>query len=199
MLTVYFLRHGETPMNADGNRYSGRTDVGLTEKGIFQAEQVSAQLENIAIEAVYSSPLQRAYRTAGIATGNREVVKDDRLIEVDFGLWEGKTREEFIADDAGVWDAWCTDPGISRAGRTGETAGEVVKRVDSFFEEVLKRHHNKTIVVVAHNGVNRLYLAYKLGMPLKDYRKIVQENSSITMFTLDIEGEISLKLLNSKL
>jgi broad specificity phosphatase PhoE len=55
------------------------------------------------------------------------------------------------------------------------------------------------ILVVAHNGVNRLYLAYKLGMPLKYYRRLVQDNSSVTLFSLDEAGEISLMRLNSKL
>jgi alpha-ribazole phosphatase/probable phosphoglycerate mutase len=54
-------------------------------------------------------------------------------------------------------------------------------------------------MVVAHNGINRLYLAHKLGMPLKNYRQLVQENSSITRFTLDQDGTLTLELLNSKL
>lgn len=199
MPTIYLLRHGETSMNADGNRYCGRTDIGLTEKGMAQAEEVRNQLKHIIIDQVYASPLQRAYTTAKIASGNKKVIVDERLIEVDFGLWEGKTREEFIAEDASVWNAWCSNPAISKAGGTGETAGEIVTRVNSFFEDMVKKHANEKIVVVAHNGINRLFLAYKLGMHLKDYRRIVQENSSITMFSLDEQGEISLKLLNSKL
>lgn len=196
MLSVYLLRHGETSMNADGNRYCGRTDIGLTEKGEAQARQVRDQLKGLAIDQVYSSPLQRAYLTASIASGNREVMKDERLIEVDFGIWEGKTREEFIAEEPAIWHAWCADPEHAPAGGNGETAGIVVKRVDDFFKEAFEKHKNGNIMVVGHNGINRLYLAYKLGMPLKDYRKIVQENSSITLFTLDEQGDISLKLLN---
>ena len=99
MLRVILLRHGETAYNADGNRYCGRTDIGLTEKGLAQAAKIFTALKDVHIDAVYSSPLQRARKTAEIASGNHSVITDDRLIEADFGLWEGKTKEEFNAED----------------------------------------------------------------------------------------------------
>lgn len=197
MLNVYLLRHGETQYNADGNRYCGRTDIDLTAKGISQAETVYQQLKDKHIDAVYSSPLNRARYTAEIATGNSQVTTDERIIEVDFGMWEGKTKEEFIAEDPSLWEAWMTHPETAKAGGTGETAGQVVERVDSFFNELLKKHANETIVVVGHNGINRLYMAFKLGMELKNYRRIFQENSAITFFELDDNGEILLKKLNA--
>ena len=199
MLDVYFLRHGQTTYNADNNRYCGRTDIPLTEKGIAQAESVHQQLKHISFDAVYSSPLQRAFNTAQIAGGKKDVVKDDRLIEADFGEWEGKTREEFIAENEVLWTNWMKDPSISRAGGNGETAQQIVKRVDDFFRAVFAKHRSGNIMVVAHNGVNRLYLAYKLGMPLKHYRKLTQDNSTVTMFQLDNDGELTLVHLNSKL
>jgi alpha-ribazole phosphatase/probable phosphoglycerate mutase len=199
MLNVYFLRHGQTPYNADSNRYCGRTDAPLTEKGIRQAMEVRDQLKNISLDAVYASPLQRAYDTAKIAGGGREVRRDDRLIEVDFGAWEGKTREEFVAEDPSLWHQWDLDPMHARAGGTGETAAEVIFRVDDLFREVGQRHAGGNILVAAHNGVNRLYLAWKLGMPVKYYRRIVQDNASITLFSLDEAGELTLKLLNARL
>src|SRR5882757_8111316 len=99
MLNVYFLRHGETPWNAAGNRYCGRTDVPLTEKGLGQAAFVREQLKNVSFEAIYSSPLQRAWHTARIAGGGREVILDERLTEADFGNWEKKRKEEFIPEN----------------------------------------------------------------------------------------------------
>lgn len=199
MLNVYFLRHGQTPFNAAGNRYCGRTDAPLTEKGIGQAMEVREQLKHITLDAIYSSPLQRAFETARIAGGDRVVKADQRLIEVDFGEWEGKTREEFVAENAALWEQWDRDPMHARAGGAGETAAEVIHRVDDFFKEALRLHPDGNILVVAHNGVNRLYLAWKLGMPVKYYRRIVQENSSITLFSLDMQGELMLKLLNARL
>jgi len=190
------LRHGETAYNAAGNRYCGRTDIGLTDKGIMQAKNVSQRLYGIHVDAVYSSPLQRARLTAEIATG-LQVHTDERIIEVDFGNWEGKTQAEFMISDPGTWEAWMLDPASAKAGATGETGRQVVDRVDAFFSEMLNKHAGQTIVVVAHNGVNRLYMAYKLGMPVKNYRRIFQENSAVTYFELDDEGIMTLKKLNA--
>ncbi len=198
MLTIYLLRHGETSWNADDNRYCGRTDIPLTPKGARQAEEVRKQMEGIKLTNVYSSPLQRAFSTACIASG-REAIKDDRLIEADFGSWEKKTRAEFIEENESLWLNWMSDPAAYRAGGTGETGIEIVTRVDNFFGYLLQTYNEGNFMVVAHNGVNRLYMAYKLGMPLKNYRQLVQHNSSITCFTLDKNGTLTLELLNSKL
>lgn len=196
MLRVYLLRHGETAYNADGNRYCGRTDIALTDKGIRQAESVYQRLKDEHIDAVYSSPLYRAKRTAELAT-QREVNTDERIIEVDFGNWEGKTKEEFIAENAVLWNNWMNDPENNMAGGNGETGGEVVDRLTGFYNEMLVRHAGQTIVVVGHNGINRLYMARQLGMDLKYYRRIFQENSAITLFELDDNGEFTLKKLNA--
>jgi len=197
MLKVYLLRHGETQYNADGNRYCGRTDVWLTEKGLKQARLVFEQLKDKKIDAVYSSPLERARHTAKLATGSETVETDTRIIEIDFGDWEGKTKDEFIAEDPASWNDWMDDPGTARAGRTGESGKEVIARLEAFYNEMLRKHFNGTILVVGHNGINRLYMAHKLGMNLKHYRRIVQENSSVTEFELDNNGDFSLKKLNA--
>jgi broad specificity phosphatase PhoE len=148
---------------------------------------------------VYTSPLQRAHNTAKIASDNySSIIVDNRLTEAAFGEWEGKTREEFIAENPDLWENWTRQPDHIRAGGTGETAMEVVSRVDDFFQEALRKHASGTILVVAHNAVNRFYMAWKLGMPLKNYRQIVQENSSVTLFSLDTAGEFSLLKLNCR-
>lgn len=198
MLHVYLLRHGETTYNADGNRYCGRTDAKLTENGLAQAQRVAEVLRGKRIDAVYASPLERAYRTAEIVSGNSlPVVREPRLIELDFGAWEGKTRAEFMAESPALWAAWNNNPATAAAGGTGDTALQVVQRVDDFFVEMQHRHEGQTIVVVAHNGVNRLYLAHKLGMPLRNYRSLVQENSSITSIRFGGDEPFALLKLNA--
>ena len=196
-LNVFLLRHGQTAWNADNNRYCGRSDISLTAKGIQQAELVRDQLKGFTFDGVYSSPLERAFMTAVIASGV-DVKKDQRLIEADFGDWEKKTKEEFIAENPSLWTNWMDDPAVHRAGGTGETGLEIVTRVNDFFRELVQKHHSGNILVAAHNGVNRLYLAYKLGMPLKNYRMLVQDNASITMFRLSSGGSFTLEHLNSK-
>jgi broad specificity phosphatase PhoE len=197
MLNIYLIRHGETAWNADNNRYCGRTDIPLTEKGLQQANALRQQLQSITWDGVFSSPLQRAYVTAQIASAT-EVTKDVRLIEADFGAWEHKTKSAFIAENPDVWNNWMTDPSTARAGSTGETALEIVTRVDAFFTWLQKQHTTGNFLVTAHNGVNRFYLAHKLGMPLRNYRMLLQENAAATMFTLEADGSFMLRYLNSK-
>lgn len=196
-LNIFLLRHGQTAWNADNNRYCGRSDIALTPRGIQQAEAVRDQLKGISFNGVYSSPLERAYQTAVIA-GGLPVTKDDRLIEADFGRWEQKTKEEFIAEEPQLWHNWMNDPAHHRAGGSGETGGEIVTRMDGFFRELLLKHPAGNILVAAHNGVNRLFLAHKLGMPLKNYRMLVQDNASVTVFTLSAHEPFILQHLNTK-
>jgi alpha-ribazole phosphatase/probable phosphoglycerate mutase len=198
MPDVFLLRHGETAWNRDNNRYCGRTDIPLTENGIRQAEATRDQLKNTRFDQVYASPLQRAYTTAQIAGGGIAVTKEQRLIEMDFGQWEKKTKEEFIPENEQLWADWGRDPGHTRAGGTGETALEVIKRVDAFFSELPIRHPSGNILVAGHNGINRFYLCHKLGMPLQHYRRLLQQNAAVTVFSLDSNGDFVLKHLNSK-
>jgi alpha-ribazole phosphatase/probable phosphoglycerate mutase len=192
------LRHGETAYNADGNKYCGRTDIPLTEKGISQAERMNTLLQDFRFDQIFCSPLQRAKTTAEIASGTPEKVQvDERLIEVDFGQWEGKRSDDFIAEDPNSWYNWLSDPERFEAGRTGENAKQVIARLDSFYNELLDKYDGQTILVVGHNGVNRLFMAQQLGMPLKNYRKIVQENSALTLITLDKHKGFNLLKLNA--
>lgn len=194
MVNVYLLRHGQTDFNAQGNKYCGRTDIPMNEKGVRQANELREQLKDMVFDAVFSSPLQRAADTARIVSG-REPVRDERLIEIDFGLWEGKTRGDFAAEDPETWANWERDPEQHRAGKTGESGAEVLARVGSFFKELAPGNY----LVVAHNGVNRLFLAQQLGMPLRNYRKLVQENSRITRLSISPKEGFVLEMLNAKL
>ncbi len=196
MVTICLLRHGETAFNADGNKYCGRTDIELTARGLEQAQRMYTLLADFYFDNIFSSPLRRARLTAEIASGRPfDVVTDERLIEVDFGDWEGKRASEFIAEDPESWDNWLNDPAKYHAGRTGEKGQEIIDRLTSFYQELVEKYDGKTVLVVAHNGVNRLFMASQLGMPLKNYRKIVQENSALTLITLDkIQGFSLLKL-----
>lgn len=198
MVTICLLRHGETAYNADGNKYCGRTDIELTDRGIGQAKRMNDLLGDYTFDVVFSSPLKRARDTAAIASGKpADVVLDERLIEVDFGQWEGKRPEEFQSEDPLSWSNWLSDPEKYRAGNTGETAKEVIARLNSFYNEMLEKYNGKSILVVGHNGINRFFMAWQLGMPLKNYRKIVQENSSLTLLTLSQEKGMQLLKLNA--
>lgn len=87
---IYLVRHGQTELNQK-HRLLGRTDVPLNETGISQAQAVAAlfQKNSVVFDAVYSSPLKRAVQTAKILAPNAPVITDERLIEMDYGPFEG--------------------------------------------------------------------------------------------------------------
>lgn len=198
MLKIYLVRHGETTYNAEGNKYCGITNVELTKTGTLQAKKLGLLLKDIEFDAVYSSPLIRAHNTAKIAVPNEEIHIDPRLIELDFGDWEGKTRSEFIKENRALWDNWNDDPKTNPAGGSGETAGELILRLDGFLNELLTKHKKGNVLIVAHNGVNRFLMAHILGFDLKNYRKIIQENSSLTVLKYEKEEGFSLLKLNCR-
>ena len=198
MVRICLLRHGQTAFNAQGNKYCGRTDIEINTQGQVEALRMKELLKDWHFEAVFSSPLKRAHRTAEIVSGSAiDVLKDDRLMEVDFGEWEGKTAAEFSAIDPVSWSKWLADPANNRAGRTGETAQQVIDRLEDFYNELQDNYQGKTVLVVGHNGINRLFLAHCLGMPLSNYRRIVQENSALTLLTLDKHAGFNLLKLNA--
>ncbi len=108
---LYILRHGETVWNQQG-KFQGRKDSPLTEKGQAQALKQKALLANIQNppSKIYSSPQGRAVHTAHLALGSDEgLVLDNRLQEIDFGEWEGSTREEIKSQidysfESGLWN-----------------------------------------------------------------------------------------------
>ena len=187
MTRVYLLRHGETSWNADGNRYCGRTDLPLSVDGRKQARAASHALAAVPLEAIYVSPLIRSRETGELVSDaiSLPITTDPRLIEIDFGAWEGLTADEIaVADPSGRAD-WLNDPTLARAGGTGETGQEVSQRLQGLFHEIAATHSRSSIAVIGHNTANRLYLAASLGAPLASYRRIALENASISIFELE--------------
>jgi len=107
-------------------------------------------------DAVYSSPMKRALATA--ATFADHVVEDKRLVERDYGNWEGKTRNEIVAADPQAYHRYRDDPVIHPSGG-GETGIDVFMRSVAFLTELLQRHTGGTITVVAHGGSGSALIA----------------------------------------
>ena len=93
---IYIVRHGQTDWNVVG-RYQGRKDIELNQKGIEQARKIKEQLKDVDFDLIFSSPLKRAVETANIITdNNKNLIKDDRLIERNNGDLEGKLKSEIF-------------------------------------------------------------------------------------------------------
>ncbi|MFT4199443.1 histidine phosphatase family protein [Gordonia sp. (in: high G+C Gram-positive bacteria)] len=146
---LVLLRHGQTPLSVD-RRYSGRDDVALTELGTDQARKAAARLANWPIDAIICSPLQRTRQTAAplaAATG-LPITVDERLIETDFGRWEGLTFAEAAALDPELHRAWVGDETV--APPDGESFADTARRVAQARAAIVEEHPGRTVVLVSH-------------------------------------------------
>jgi broad specificity phosphatase PhoE len=129
---IAFVRHGQTALNR-GGRLQGRLDAPLSELGSRQAAALRRGFADEPVVRVCSSPLRRACDTAaGIAREHGLGVDvDERLIELDYGEWDGLALGDVPAAD---WEAWRADPAFAPPG--GERLVDVTARVDAFCGEV---------------------------------------------------------------
>jgi len=143
------LRHGQTPMSVQ-KRYSGRTDAPLTDTGIRQAAAAAKRLALAGIDAIVTSPRQRAVRTAeevAAATGI-PVLTDDGFRETDFGAWEGLTFREVRERWPSELTTWLADPSVAPPG--GESFTDVSERVTAALHRVLAGRPRQTVLIVSH-------------------------------------------------
>jgi broad specificity phosphatase PhoE len=158
---LWLARHGETEWSR-ARKHTGRTDLPLTPEGERQArEELAPKLAGVDFDLVLSSPLRRARETARLA-GAPEPVVDERLREMDYGDYEGRTTAEIRAARPG-WDLW-TDgcPG-------GETVEDVGARVDALIAERLRADWGR-VLVFGHGHTLRILAARWLGLPAREGR-----------------------------
>ena len=196
---LYLVRHAETDNNrARPRRLQGRrTDPTLSEEGRQQAEATGRFMAGLPIDAVYVSPLLRARQTAeAIALPHRlpiEVVDD--LTEVDVGVWDGLGWDEVQRNDPEAYRLFMADASVHPY-LGGENLTTVQNRVVPALEKLMADNVGRTIVAVAHNIVNRTYLAHLLQLPLVDFRTIPQDNCGINMLRWR-DGRVKLVSVNT--
>jgi alpha-ribazole phosphatase len=182
MGVFYLVRHGETEWNAE-NRLCGCSDVPLSATGRQQAKSLAERLKPIPFEALYSSPLERALETARLISESVDLqpVPDHRLVELDYGHWEGKTLPDILENDPETWRAWVADP-AAVAPPGGESGLEAQQRVVSFLDLLAAKHPQGHVLVVFHKTVCRLMVCHALGMPPREYRRrLVLNNAALSI------------------
>lgn len=158
-MKIYVTRHGQTKLN-ENHLMQGRTDEPLNERGISQAEEAAKQLEGIKFDAVFSSPLCRAVRTASIMGHIAEdnIIKDERIVEFDFGPYE---KKKYTALGLKMSLFWAL-PEVFGCPNGVENPKEAYKRVSSFFEE-LKEKDYENVLIACHGGIIRVICGYLEG------------------------------------
>jgi broad specificity phosphatase PhoE len=172
-VTIYLVRHGDTewsPMR----RLAGRVDLPLTEIGEANATKLKPRLAQVAFDRVYTSPLQRARRTAELAGFGERAIVDERLIEMSFGEYEGRNVKDIRVDRPG-W-AYLKD-----GCPNGEDAAALGRRADGWLAE----QHDGTALVFAHSVILRVLTARYLTFPPEGGRHFFFSPSAIGILGWD--------------
>ena len=168
---IYVVRHGETEWNAL-NKVLGCTDIPLNSNGADQARKVAGMLRDQEIDVFLSSPLSRARQTADIIAGETGLKYriDDRLIEQDFGTFEGINR--FAAEYQNAKrEYFARYPG-------GESFFDMAARIFPLIREL----EGKNALLVTHGGVCRIIRSYFEDMGNEEFVQFSQENCEIRVY-----------------
>lgn len=169
-MRVLLARHGETPWNAEG-RYQGQIDIPLSPTGEGQARALGARLADVRIDRAIASPLTRARTTAEFALGDARKAQlgtDAGLLEIAHGEWEGLLASEIRERDPERLRDWREAPEtVQMPGAGGESLQQVLDRAWPAFERATAGlGDGDTLLIVAHDAVNRVLLCRILGIPL---------------------------------
>jgi broad specificity phosphatase PhoE len=184
MTEIILARHGETEWNVQ-EVFRGRVDVELNQRGIKQAELLAEHLSRLKLDAIYSSPLRRAVKTAEIiASLHRLNVKiAPGLIDFDYGKWRGLSHQEVKDKYKKLYTEWLKNPHRVKM-PDGETLDEVSKRALGVVEEVIAKHKG-TSVLVSHRVVNKVLICALLGLDNSHFWNIRQDNCGTTTFSYE--------------
>lgn len=180
MTLLLLIRHGEN--DARKTRLVGRLPgIHLNQQGREQAEELAGLLADAPIQAVYSSPLERALETAEpLARAlNLPVEPLPDLLEIDYGAWQGRTFKQIRRSK--FWRQVGENPaGVRFPG--GETFLEAQQRAVAALERIAQG--KDMAAVVTHADVILLALAHYLNMPLKDFHRLEIQPASISVIEL---------------
>ncbi|WP_269624440.1 histidine phosphatase family protein [Prochlorococcus marinus] len=210
-LRLIFVRHGLSSFNKEG-RIQGRNDLStLTKEGQSQAEAAGKTLSSIPIDAIYSSPLQRASETTKIIIKQHQsdlkATFTDELLEVDLGPWSGLTKNEIknhYPEELAIWQKEPKELTINRNdGTRFQPFKELLYQAESFLTFLFNEHSgsDKTILIVAHNAILRCLILKLINEPSEGFRRLKLDNTSISICNVTFNGckdrQVQIQCLNN--
>ena len=213
MTRVIIVRHGQSTYNTV-RRIRGHLDASeLTEKGRDDALKVGRAIANISFDAIYCSPLKRAKQTAEII--HREIKANldniptleitDKLKEIHLPLWEGMLATEVQEKFSEDYKVWKENPDKLRMLiQNGETTVEyfplkaLYEQATEFWQELLPKHQNQTILVVAHSCINRCLIQTANNISPAYMQRIQQSNCCINVlnFSGNLQDKVQIESFN---
>lgn len=203
---VIIVRHGQSTYNAV-KKIQGRCDKSvLTDKGIADATTVGQTLRGINFAAIYCSPLQRAQKTAEVIhsqlTDAPTPTPSEGLLEIDLPNWEELPKTEVKEKYPEEYRQWHESPAEFSMTLADGTEHFPVKslyaQAKAFWQDILVKHEGETILIVAHNGINRCLIMSASGIPPEKYQSIQQSNCCINVinFAGQLGGIVQYESLN---
>lgn len=176
---LVLARHGATEWSRDG-RHTGRTDLPLLDDGREDAKRLRGPMSQRSFARVLSSPLSRALDTCKLAGLGDQVELTDRLLEWDYGEYEGITTADIRKDRPG-WTLW-TDgcPG-------GETAADVGERIDALLDEL--RSVEGDVALFGHGHALRVLASRWIGLAPEDGARFVLETGTLSVLGSEHEWQ----------
>ncbi len=166
-MKILLIRHAETDCNSQGV-FTGVLDVKLSELGKIQAEKACEYIgENYKVDRIYISPKDRTINTVKPLADKLglNIEFDERLCEINGGVWEGMTMENILKNYTAEFSLWKTD--IERAKCPGgEGFKEVGARGVSALTDIANANPDKTVLVGSHGGIMRTVVCIIKGLPL---------------------------------
>ena len=195
---LYLARHGATDANmSEPYVLQGRgINKSLNPTGREQAAALGRFLSGVKLNGIYTSSMQRAIETGEIVAAHHDlpVTAIEDLAECDVGLWEGMDWTSIEQQHPDAYRAFIENS-AENPYLGGESYGDVLNRALPILNDLLARHVGESIAVVAHNVVNRVYLAHVLGIKLRKAQHIRQSNAGVNVIRYR-EGKTHVMTLN---
>lgn len=194
MTRIYFIRHGETDWNSAG-RYQGWTNIPLNDSGREQARLLAERFQDVPLDAIYTSPLDRAYDTAKAVAEKKDMkaIPDEHFKEINFGQWEGGTVQELGDKYGREFLDFFKEP--HKYPMPGEGSFQNAEnRVLTGINTILQKHENENVMIVSHGGLLRIAIIALMGMDGSFYRKTWLNNTSVSIIDFKKNSKILLTL-----
>ncbi len=184
-MDLLLVRHGEIPSNIK-KIYAGKSTEGMTGKGITQVKKVSEELKQYKIDALYSSPIQRALQTASIISGTigKNLSIGEAFREMELGPWEGLSEKDIARLYPEEWKLWHSRPAELKLPER-ETLAELLKRVLGGIHKIQDEMGDKTVVIVTHVAIIRVLLLWYARQNLNLYKTIHVPNAKVFEIKID--------------
>ena len=185
-MLMFLVRHAESTWNRM-KKIQGQRDPQLSTYGKKEAKLLAKRLKGLSFDAVYTSPLKRAYQTAEVVVGKKTpIIREEGLNEICLGEWEGRTLRQIRKEYGEMFDRWAVRPTRIRV-PGGEDFKTFVKRVKRTLRSIETANEGCNVLVVCHGGVISTYATVVLNLPPDDVWCLTVKNASLTIVEFGAE------------